>query len=735
MLRAARKNFLRSCTILILCSLAFAQNPPYFDGYSVPTSGVGLTVFIGPGAATTPGGAIVSWQGGKITVSANATTYIYLDNTGTIQTSTTGYAGGSIPLAITTADFNHVLTVKDVRASYNFNAGGGNGIPFLIRTNSPNGTTLNQLVSYDTTNLDSNGIATVQTAPVSSKAVIGVCIAGCGTTGTATIGTYLAANCTSDNQTTVGDLVAASATNAGQCDDYGASISTTVQTVGRVSKANTGTGTNSLVDFFLGDLLAPGSQNGSGTVSNCSTIDALAYYAATGTSVSCDPLFTTDGAGNWRSKSGTTTDTAHAGYINYIQGPAPPAAPANGVQTAAQTSVTGYTLLWPNGPNTGCLFGTNSSGTVTLSYQNPCGGASSPTASNPVAPTLSTSGSAGSTSYTYAVVGCEDVNCTYHSALSGTTTIGTGNANLTTSNFINLSAYADTLYGYRFYKVCRTASAGTPSTTGVILSGAWKKVADTGLAGDGTNCATAYSANTTQLDTHCLASSLPTGINVMPGTPCGVDAPPTSPVAANDEFTYGDGTHQPGGVNYTDWTWGATSATSLLTNGELTITTGTTTTTNYLISATALPATPYTFIVQMNELIFSSNSSGSHCYLGLRESATGKMSDISLGNNQGSGTTAGSGGTYWAVLNWTNDSTFSAPFFQPYQPNQAYLQIQNDGTNLKYSFSNDGVSYKQFYSQTIVTPFTTAPNQLIIGGVGGAGVPVTCTYDYIRRTQ
>lgn len=350
MLHAARKNFLRSCTILILSSLSVAQATPV-AGYSVPASGTGLTVFIGPGVSTTPGGVVVTWQGGLITVNALIKTYIYLDNTGTIQTSTIGFGAGSVPLATTTADFNHVLTVQDVRATYNFNASGSNGAPFLIRTNSPNGTTLNQLVTYDTGNLDSGGVATVQNAAVGSKAVIGICIAGCGTSGSATIGTYLSAQCLSDNQTHIGDLVTASSTSAGQCDDYGAAVSSTVQTVGRISKANTGAGTNSQIDFSTIDLLSPGSSGGSGSVNNSTCAARVAYYSGIGTVVGSDCSFSTDGNGNVGVTS-LSVKGSGTGVVTWGEG-ATPTSPAGGNTSLFANTNHDLNCLGPTGTTCG----------------------------------------------------------------------------------------------------------------------------------------------------------------------------------------------------------------------------------------------------------------------------------------------------------------------------------------------------------------------------------------------
>jgi hypothetical protein len=103
----------------------------------------------------------------------------------------------------------------------------------------------------------------------------------------------------------------------------------------------------------------------------------------------------------------------------------------------------------------------------------------------PAAPTITQSGTAGSTSYSYAIAA---VNVNGGSTLLSTAaTTTTGNATLNSTNFNKVTWTAVT--GVFQYKVYRTASSGSPSSTGLIgtVTGPEGAVSttfnDTGIAG------------------------------------------------------------------------------------------------------------------------------------------------------------------------------------------------------------------------------------------------------------
>lgn len=109
--------------------------------------------------------------------------------------------------------------------------------------------------------------------------------------------------------------------------------------------------------------------------------------------------------------------------------------------------------------------------------------------STPGAPTVTTTGTTGTTSYSYAVAAVSASGGTTVASSNGT--IATGNASLTGSHY-NVVSWTP-VSGAVSYKVYRTASGGTPATTGLIGTTGATTLNDTGLAGDG---ATASSTNT-----------------------------------------------------------------------------------------------------------------------------------------------------------------------------------------------------------------------------------------------
>jgi hypothetical protein len=120
-------------------------------------------------------------------------------------------------------------------------------------------------------------------------------------------------------------------------------------------------------------------------------------------------------------------------------------------------------------------------GTATASFTLQ-GGLISSQLSTPTAPTLTTSGTAGSTTYGYKVTALDG---TGETLASSETTIATGNATLTGTNRINISW--NSVGGAIQYKIYRTTSAGTPSSTGLIstVAGSVTTISDTGLAASG----------------------------------------------------------------------------------------------------------------------------------------------------------------------------------------------------------------------------------------------------------
>lgn len=116
-----------------------------------------------------------------------------------------------------------------------------------------------------------------------------------------------------------------------------------------------------------------------------------------------------------------------------------------------------------NNPSQGSWWTTSWLGHGSISTVGSLG--SSAQLGTPPAPTLSTTGTPGSTSYTYAVVA---VDGNGNASPGPTTTKATGNATLGAGNNITVQWASNSVPGTDHYLVYRTASGGTPSTTGVI---------------------------------------------------------------------------------------------------------------------------------------------------------------------------------------------------------------------------------------------------------------------------
>lgn len=83
----------------------------------------------------------------------------------------------------------------------------------------------------------------VTTGLADTGGAIGICVSGCGASGSASITTVGQASCTFDGATTAGDYVQISSTVAGNCHDGGATFPANGQVLGRVLSTNAAGGT------------------------------------------------------------------------------------------------------------------------------------------------------------------------------------------------------------------------------------------------------------------------------------------------------------------------------------------------------------------------------------------------------------------------------------------------------------------------------------------------------------
>jgi hypothetical protein len=111
------------------------------------------------------------------------------------------------------------------------------------------------------------------------------------------------------------------------------------------------------------------------------------------------------------------------------------------------------------------------------------GGLSLSGLSNTSAPSVTPRGTAGSTSYGYTITAVSAAGGETLASTAGTTT--TGNATLSSTNYNEL--FWNLVNGAVSYKVYRTVSSGTPSSTGLIGTSTSFKFDDTGLAASGSS--------------------------------------------------------------------------------------------------------------------------------------------------------------------------------------------------------------------------------------------------------
>lgn len=134
-----------------------------------------------------------------------------------------------------------------------------NGSATVVMPNaSTTGTTLNMMAALNASNQNDSSVVINPAnngngmANIGTKGLMGVCISGCGTTGNATLQFAGQVLWKCDNQTTVGDYVVTSGT-AGECHDNGSGenqTSLSATPIGRVLAANSGAGTNSLIELM-----------------------------------------------------------------------------------------------------------------------------------------------------------------------------------------------------------------------------------------------------------------------------------------------------------------------------------------------------------------------------------------------------------------------------------------------------------------------------------------------------
>lgn len=132
----------------------------------------------------------------------------------------------------------------------------GSSINMTIANAGTTGTTANRLAKL--TGAPSTAVITA-TSDVDNA--LGVCIANCGTTGSATVAIIGQVTCDFDNATTAGNYVTISAITAGKCHDAGSSYPTAGATYGRVLSTNGGSGSY-VMELMTPDIAFQNAGNG-----------------------------------------------------------------------------------------------------------------------------------------------------------------------------------------------------------------------------------------------------------------------------------------------------------------------------------------------------------------------------------------------------------------------------------------------------------------------------------------
>jgi hypothetical protein len=293
-------------------------------------------------AAQTITGSSVNLDNALMVGAVGFTTHCFIDqSTGlSYPPNCSGGSGGS-PVAGT---LNHVAKITPNNNSVGDSEGiatgiapvrwplgitlGGGSLHITLPNNTPTGTTCNLLAA-----LDINGNA-VDAQSTDTNNLIGISGANCGTTGSVDVAYSGQHPCIFDNQTAPRDWVVLG--TGSQCHDAGAVEPTGVQNVGRVSSVNAGAGTTATVYLGLPNITAPSGN--SGTVGNCNTPLAIAFYHVVGGAVICDPAFTDDGSGNANANTLTLNGTG-AGFLGFGQSAVPALSAANTAYLYADTSV------------------------------------------------------------------------------------------------------------------------------------------------------------------------------------------------------------------------------------------------------------------------------------------------------------------------------------------------------------------------------------------------------------
>ena len=169
-----------------------------------------------------------------------------------------------------------------------------------------------------------------------------------------------------------------------------------------------------------------------------------------------------------------------------------------------------------------------------------------------------------------------------------------------------------------------------------------------------------------------------------------------------------------------DFTWGNQGSATVeeMDQGGFAFLTDRTSGTSIRILRRASPSTPFTVTANIGgspvAQILASNDFA-RIGIGFYESGTGKMMGIGPVCNH-----------EISVLSWTDFTTVSTTDFSeevPLTGDDCWLKIEDDGTNLNFSYSNTGIgTYTEVHTELRGSFFTTAPDNVMIWVNGRWGI-------------
>ena len=205
------------------------------------------------------------------------------------------------------------------------------------------------------------------------------------------------------------------------------------------------------------------------------------------------------------------------------------------------------------------------------------------------------------------------------------------------------------------------------------------------------------------------------------------DVQPARPGTLSDEF---NGTS----LNATRWTWiNQDSTTATVANGFLTLTAPSATGTSMNGITQPVPGNPWTVVLKVNAMDLSPMQPAPLSGLVLGDS-TNKfiVFGVFFANPSAAlGLTVG----YWPS---GRDATGGNPFGTTMLPSTFpwWLKVQDDGTNLTFSYSGTGSVYTQIGAVSRSVFLSSGPTKVGIAvGSDGADTPVNGAFDYFRQIQ